>query len=113
MRLPKDNRYLLSLSYQEERIGLASVDFSTGEFRVTEVVKPEQALEEIGRINPRKSLFPVLQSETLPLKRFLEKIALYFLTFGEEATFELNRARDLADETFPGSFPGRFWGSRD
>ncbi len=52
----KNNRYLLGLSYQETRFGLASVDLATGEFRVTEVSEQEKAFEEIGRINPSEIL---------------------------------------------------------
>jgi len=46
----------LSLSFQETRFGLASVDLATGEFRVTEVPDLEKAFEEIGRINPSEIL---------------------------------------------------------
>ncbi len=91
----KSNRYLLSLSFQETGFGLASVDLSTGEFRVTEVAGPEKALEEIGRINPSEILVSRGAKQNPFHQPFLEKLSSYFLTYGEEGTFDLTRARDL------------------
>ncbi len=91
----KSNRYLLGLSYQETRFGLASVDLSTGEFRVTEVTDPEKALEEIGRINPSEILLSRAVKQNPSSQSILGKLASYFLSYGEEGTFELSRAKDL------------------
>ena len=75
----KSNRYLLSLSFQESRFGLASVDLATGEFRVTEVADPEKALEEVGRINPSEILVSRAAKQNPFLQPFLERLSSYFL----------------------------------
>ena len=71
------------------------MDLATGEFRVTEVTDPEKALEEIGRINPSEILVSRALKQNPSAKPILEKLSPYFLTYGEEGTFELSRAEDL------------------
>jgi DNA mismatch repair protein MutS len=90
----KDNRFLLGLSFQETRIGLASADLGTGEFRVTEVTDREKAFEEIGRINPSEVLVSRALKQNPLYQSLLERLSNYFLTFGEDGSFELNRARE-------------------
>ncbi len=71
------------------------MDLSTGEFRVTEVTDPEKALEEIGRINPSEILLSRAVKQNPSSQSILGKLASYFLSYGEEGTFELGRAKDL------------------
>jgi DNA mismatch repair protein MutS len=89
------NRFLLSLSLQGNRFGLASVDLATGEFRVTEVTDPEKSFEEIGRINPSEILLSRAWKDTPELQPVLERLSIYFLTFMDQGSFELRRAQDL------------------
>ncbi len=96
----KTNRYLLALSCQETRLGLASVDLATGEFRVTEVTDREKAFEEISRVNPSEILISRGLKQTPAAQSLLERLSSYFLTFGEEGPFELGRARDLLIKHF-------------
>jgi DNA mismatch repair protein MutS len=91
----KTNRYLLCLSNRESRMGLASVDLATGEFRVTEVADPEKAMEEIGRINPSEILLSRSAKQNPSLQPLLEWLSSYFLTYGEEGPFEPKRGHDL------------------
>ena len=60
------NRYLVSLCPRGNRIGLASADLSTGEFRVTELVSFEKTLEEVSRIQPSEILLPPEFKEPSP-----------------------------------------------
>ena len=94
------NRYLLSLCPQGDASGLAVVDLSTGEFRVTDFQNPSQALEEIGRIGPSEVLLPRSFKEYPALQDFRKKLSAYFLTFGQDSTFELNRAESLLKDHF-------------
>jgi DNA mismatch repair protein MutS len=94
------NRYLLSLCPQGEASGLAVVDLSTGEFRVTDFQNPSQALEEIGRIGPSEVLLPRSFKEYPALQDFRKKLSAYFLTFGQDSTFELNRSESLLKDHF-------------
>jgi DNA mismatch repair protein MutS len=96
----KNNRYLVGLSYEEGRFGLASVDLATGEFRVTEVEDQDQAFEEIGRINPSEILVSRALKENPAPSSILPSLSAYFLTFGQENSFELSRCRDLLTRHF-------------
>lgn len=53
---PKINNYLLSIVAGEKNIGVAHVDITTGEFRVTELESLTQVESEIGSLNPREML---------------------------------------------------------
>ncbi|MEE8637694.1 MAG: DNA mismatch repair protein MutS [Candidatus Margulisiibacteriota bacterium] len=52
----KTNNYLLAITKEKNKFGLAYVDASTGEFRVTEVDNREKLLDEVNRINPSEIL---------------------------------------------------------
>jgi DNA mismatch repair protein MutS len=53
---PKENNYLLALVAAGERFGVAVLDITTGEFRVTEVAGVEPARAEIASVDPREVL---------------------------------------------------------
>jgi len=72
---PDENNYLLAL-YQgiQEQWGIAWLDLSTGEFRVTELTGAAAASAEAVCVNPREVLLPEgLEADTLPadLRTFL------------------------------------------
>jgi DNA mismatch repair protein MutS len=52
----KTNNYLLAITKEKNKFGLAYADASTGEFRVTEVDGRDQLLDEVNRINPAEIL---------------------------------------------------------
>ena len=54
----KDNIFMASVSEGKEIYGLAHLDLSTGEFRVTEIRYFEHLLDEIARIRPAELLVP-------------------------------------------------------
>src|SRR5262249_28734921 len=61
---PGDNNYLVAAFPQRGRIGLASIDLSTGEFRATEFsgeTSSSQCLEEIQHLGARELLFPTTE----------------------------------------------------
>jgi DNA mismatch repair protein MutS len=55
---PKENNYLLSLYTDGKRWGLASLDLSTGDFRVTELSSADGACAEAACIDPREIIVP-------------------------------------------------------
>ena len=62
---PKENNYLLCLVPQEAaEVGLAYLDLSTGEFRVTELSGIDAAIAEIACVKPREILLPVKGRDT-------------------------------------------------
>ena len=54
---PKENNYLLAISVADEQFGIAHVDITTGEFRVTQVSGLGQVESELGSLRPREILF--------------------------------------------------------
>jgi DNA mismatch repair protein MutS len=50
--------YMAALSGRDNKYGLAYVDLSTGEFRVTEVDEWREMVDELGRISPAELLIP-------------------------------------------------------
>jgi DNA mismatch repair protein MutS len=50
--------YMAALSGCDSKYGLAYVDLSTGEFRVTEVEEWREMVDELGRISPAELLIP-------------------------------------------------------
>lgn len=63
------NLYMAAVSSGDDIYGLAHVDLSTGEFRVTEVSEWRELFDELGRIEPAELLVydsdPVLESSEL------------------------------------------------
>jgi len=58
---PGDNNYLVAVSPGQDRMGLACVDLSTGEFRATEFQgqdRESKCVEEIQHLSARELLFP-------------------------------------------------------
>ncbi|HEY5673263.1 MAG TPA: DNA mismatch repair protein MutS [Malonomonas sp.] len=54
---PKENNYLLAIAGEEGGFGIAHVDITTGEFRVTQVDNLAQVESELGSLRPREILF--------------------------------------------------------
>jgi len=61
----RSNNYLLAITKEKGGYGLAYVDASTGEFRVTEIESVEKLLDEVNRINPAEALASDLLPEEL------------------------------------------------
>jgi len=59
---PKENNYLLSIVENQGHFGIAHVDITTGEFRVTQVDGLSQVESEIGSLRPREILFADTES---------------------------------------------------
>jgi DNA mismatch repair protein MutS len=48
----KANNYLAAITKEKNKYGLAYIDASTGEFKITELDSKEKVLDEINRVNP-------------------------------------------------------------
>ncbi len=56
---PKENNYLLALcGSSTQGYGLAHIDITTGEFRVTQLENPEKVISELSSLQPREILLP-------------------------------------------------------
>ncbi|BBO73327.1 DNA mismatch repair protein MutS [Desulfosarcina widdelii] len=54
----KSNNYILAVSRCRQMLGLASLDISTGTFRLTETKNPAAVIDEIMRVAPKEILLP-------------------------------------------------------
>lgn len=66
-----ENRYLVSLAWQEQRWGLASLDMSTGEFAVTSLADLIEVEDELARLRPAEIVLP----RGLPQAKLIKSIA--------------------------------------
>ena len=65
----KTNNFLLALTVQDGRHGMAALDLSTFELRVTEVADHSMALDELARIQPKEILSdPRCEEALAPLR---------------------------------------------
>ncbi|SEA66137.1 DNA mismatch repair protein MutS [Desulfuromusa kysingii] len=67
---PKENNYLLAIVKNKDSYGLAHIDITTGEFRVTEVETLQQIESELGSLRPREVLF----SDSQPSRELKQQI---------------------------------------
>jgi DNA mismatch repair protein MutS len=74
----KSNLYMAALAGREKPFGLAHLDLSTGEFRVTEIEEWDEILDELGRIKPAELL--ILEKDDLALARGLSSYRLEVLS---------------------------------
>jgi DNA mismatch repair protein MutS len=67
--IAKENNFLVGLCAAGERFGLAAVDVSTGEFRLTEIGGPQasrRVADELQRLMPRELLLPAAWATAAP-----------------------------------------------
>jgi len=102
-----ENLYMAAVSSGQGGHGLAHVDLSTGDFRVTQVQTLEQLSDELGRINPAELLIP----ENDPLSDN-EALSPYRMEVLESEAFAPGEAEALLKEQLGvGSLAG--FGYRD
>jgi len=89
----KSNLYMAAIYAGDNKYGLAHVDLSTGEFRVTELLSSNELLDELGRINPAELLIP----EDERLLR-LKGLSDYRLEKLERDSFNPNASKNLLKE---------------
>ncbi|RUM88856.1 MAG: DNA mismatch repair protein MutS [Thermodesulfatator sp.] len=93
----KEACYLAAIS-PDRRLGLALLDLSAGDFRVTELSETEELLNELFRIEPREILLPP-KNEALQ-KRLAEVLPRTAFTELPREEFSPERARGLLAEHF-------------
>jgi len=100
---PKENNYLAALCSQGERFGLACLDLSTGEFRITELEGITAALAEVACIGPREVILPAVCREE-PKAKELAPLALdRALTYFEEWVWDADYSKRLIGNQFKGA----------
>ncbi|MEE9610933.1 MAG: DNA mismatch repair protein MutS [Desulfatiglandales bacterium] len=89
----KSNLYMAAIAGADNRYGLAHLDLSTGEFRVTEIEGWGKLLDELGRIGPAEVLVP--EKEDLSKRKGLSPYRVEVLS---KEAYDEKRAGDLLKE---------------
>lgn len=98
---PKENNYLLAIfSGSGTRRGLAFLDLSTGEFRVTELENADAAAAELLCVNPREIILPASFRDGAKMKELAAVTGERIITYLEEWVFDTDYARRLFTEQF-------------
>jgi DNA mismatch repair protein MutS len=94
------NNFIMALFRQKDRFGLASLDISTGTFRVTESDTFHTIVDEASRIDPSEILIPESFQEEVEVKMLLSSMEGKPITLASDTLFELDRARSALVEQF-------------
>jgi DNA mismatch repair protein MutS len=96
----KTNNYLISINPGNTKNpwGLSCLDISTGEFRVTELSREEDALTELFRLEPSEVLLPDSQKEGKLVARLQQTIPRALLSFRPDLWWQNDRARTNLQE---------------
>ncbi|MBI1922350.1 MAG: DNA mismatch repair protein MutS [Geobacter sp.] len=98
---PKENNYLLSIFTDNgPRWGVAYLDLSTGEFRVTELESPEAAVSEAICVNPREIIVPSSFKENGALEPFSVVNSGRVLTYIDEWVYDPDYSRRMLSTHF-------------
>lgn len=90
----KTNNYLLSVTRYGSLFGMATMDISTGIFRVTEADDVRRVAEEIMRIEPREVLVPEFAETDPELSQLIQVIPDSAVTTLGDAIFGHARGRE-------------------
>jgi len=96
------NNYLVALIEHGDRIGMAAVDVSTGEFMATEFegkYTSERTMNELGRLSPTEILLPDSTSKNESVRTKLEETGRH-LTFRSDVDFSARSAERRLTEQF-------------
>ncbi len=90
----KSNNFVLSFFIHRDSAGLASLDISTGEFRVCEPDTMDTLMDESVRIAPREVLLPESARQDDRFRGVREAFAEKSISFLEDTDFEYAKSRE-------------------
>ncbi len=90
---PKENNYLMALAPSGENCGVALVDITTGEFRVTQASGSEEVRTEIASAQPKEVLVPDSEAGEALAESLGYSLSGRSVNRLPEHVFELDRAR--------------------
>ncbi|MEA3493825.1 MAG: DNA mismatch repair protein MutS [Candidatus Margulisiibacteriota bacterium] len=103
----KANNYLAAITKEKNKYGLAYIDASTGEFKITELDSKEKVLDEINRINPAELLVSDLIDSSKPETESLGSDEKRNREFHSQVpqtsfkdTYDIENAEERLKETF-------------
>ena len=96
----KTNNYVLSITREEQTVGISYIDISTGVFRVTESGDASAMMDEALRISPREILLPESSQFDPFFKALLKVFSEKSITFLKDSIFEYGRSRQRLLDQF-------------
>ena len=98
---PKENNYLLAIfAGSGNRWGLACLDLSTGEFRVTELGSAEAAVAEVVCVNPREIILPASFRDSPRMKELAAATGERIITYLDDWVYDPDYAHRLITGQF-------------
>ncbi len=93
---PKENNYLLAIFAGSGNLwGLACLDLSTGEFRVTELATADAAVAEVVCVNPREIILPASFRDSPRMKELATATGERIITYLDDWVFDTDYAHRL------------------
>ncbi len=93
---PKENNYLLAIFAGSGTLwGLACLDLSTGEFRVTELATADAAVAEVVCVNPREIILPASFRDSPRIKELAAATNERIITYLDDWVFDTDYAHRL------------------
>jgi DNA mismatch repair protein MutS len=89
----KSNNYLLSLTIDQDLIGIAYLDISTGTFRVAEGADHTKIIEEIERILPSEVLLPADINASSLVRQIQRVVPSQSVNWLDAGVFDVQRGR--------------------
>jgi DNA mismatch repair protein MutS len=103
---PKENNYLLALfAGSGNNWGIAYLDLSTGEFRVTELETADAASAELACVNPREIVLPASFRDSDRMKELARALGERIITFLDDWVFDTDYAHRLFADHFGAMSP--------
>jgi len=96
----KTNNFVIALWFGERINGIASLDISTGSFRLAESADADTVMEEARRIAPSEIVVPESARENSAYATVFQHFEDTALTFLEDAVFDFKTARSRLIEQF-------------
>ncbi len=96
----KSNNFILAVSRHQLTTGLASLDISTGTFRLTETVDSAAIIDEIMRVAPKEILLPESLKANGAFNFFFTDDSNSAVTVMEDRSFEFSGSRQRLLEQF-------------
>ncbi len=98
----KENNFLASVARAAsgKSLAVASIDISTGEFRVTTARDQDTLLGELFRINPRELLLPEYLSDSSLITRINQAVSGIYISQRPDAWFDQARGEEVLREHF-------------
>ena len=96
----KSNNFLACVSDNGDGFTLSFCDISTGEFRTSFFLSPQDLLSELGHVNPKEILIPDQGVDSLWLKPLLDSSPHTLVTKVDSWKWEFERCREVLSDGF-------------